>query len=79
MTMSDTAMYGGDGASFQAALARERKRKAQKDDVKQARLQELQQKEQNKQKAMLDMLGLAGIAPGQKIKIAPRRDADNAK
>jgi hypothetical protein len=78
MTISDDALYGdgGQGASFQVALARERKRKAQREESKQARMQELQEKEQNRQQAMLDMLGLAGIAPGQKIKIAPRNDGD---
>jgi len=77
MTLNDNALYGdgGHGASFQAALAREKERKSKREELKQARVQELQQKEQDKQKAMLDMLGLAGIAKGQKIKIAPRNDS----
>ena len=78
VTISDDALYGdgGHGATFQAALSRERKRKAHREESKQARIQELQQKEQSKQQAMLDMLGLAGRPAGQKIKIAPRKDGD---
>lgn len=76
VTISDDALYGdgGHGASFQSALAREKKRKAQRMETKQARIQELQQKEQNKQQEMLKKLGLSGLQPGQKIKIAPREE-----
>ena len=79
MALSDDALYGDSGpvGSYQAALERERQRKARRDNSKQARMQELQEKDEAKKKAMLDMLGLSNIAAsGQKIKIAPRKDED---
>ena len=78
MALSDDALYGG--GSFQAALERERQRKARRNDSKQARIQELQQKDDAKKKAMLEALGLSTIAAtGQKIKIAPRQDESAGK
>mmetsp|Transcript_33978 Transcript_33978/g.74523 ORF Transcript_33978/g.74523 Transcript_33978/m.74523 type:complete len:459 (-) Transcript_33978:51-1427(-) len=76
--LDDEALYGGGrvggGESFQGALAREKSRKAKREAKTAQRIEELQQKEDEKAKAMLDMLGFSGIKPGQKIKIAPRKD-----
>ena len=76
--LDDEALYGGGrvggGEGFQGALAREKSRKAKREAKTAERIGELQQKEDEKAKAMLDMLGLSGIKPGQKIKIAPRKD-----
>jgi hypothetical protein len=38
-------------------------------------MEELQKKEHERQENMLKMLGLTGVKPGQKITIAPRKDA----
>ena len=71
--LDDSTLYGEDGKnSFNAAVARERQRKAARQDKKNARVAELQAKEHERQEAMLKALGLTGIKPGQKIKIAPR-------
>jgi len=72
--LSDDRLYGNEQASFQAALAREKQRTAQRQEKKNARITELQKKENEKQEAMLKMLGLSNIQPGQKIQIAPRKD-----
>ena len=75
--LTDEGIYGGEGdgdVGFQKALAREKARKERKDEEKLARVRELQDKEAKKQDDMLKMLGIAGIQPGQKIKIAPRKD-----
>jgi hypothetical protein len=72
--LSDSALFGDDErASFQSALARERNNRLQREQKKQARVEELQAKEDERQKNMLKMLGLDKLQ-GQKIKIAPRKD-----
>jgi hypothetical protein len=73
--LTDAAIYGGDGSNFQSALSRERQRKTQRGDKQKSRLEELQKKEQERQENMLKTLGLTGLKPGQKITIAPRKDA----
>ena len=74
-TLDDDALYGGGrDASFQQALAREKSRKAKREQKRTERIDELQKKEDEKAKAMLNMLGLSNIKPGQKIQIAPRKD-----
>ena len=70
----DTLYGGGRDTSFQQALAREKSRKARREQQRTERIGELQKKEDDKAKAMLDMLGLSNIKPGQKIQIAPRKD-----
>jgi len=72
--LRDSDIYGGDKDGFDVALKRERQRKQNRDNKKEARIKELQQKEQDRQVAMLKSLGLSGIKPGQKIKIRPRND-----
>jgi hypothetical protein len=72
--LDDHALYGGGGLDYQQALARERQRKAQREQKQNARVAELQQKEHDRQSAMLQMLGLTGVKPGQKIEIKPRED-----
>lgn len=73
--LNDDALYGGDGAEFQRALASSKQRAADQVSRKHARATELQQKEHEKQKAMLEMLGLSDkIQAGQKIQIQPRND-----
>ena len=61
--------------TFKSALARERQRNSRRNQEKQERVAELKRKEQEKQDAMIKMLGLTGVKPGQKITIAPRKDA----
>jgi hypothetical protein len=76
--LNDEAIYGGGGdgeLNFQDALSRERHRNAQRQQKNQDRIAELKKKEQDKQDAMIKMLGLTGVKPGQKITIAPRKDA----
>lgn len=73
--LTDAAIYGGDGSNFQSALSRERQRKTQRGDKQKSRMEELQKKEHERQENMLKMLGLTGVKPGQKITIAPRKDA----
>jgi hypothetical protein len=76
--LNDEAIYGGGGdgeLNFQDALSRERQRNAQRQQNKQDRIAELKKKELDKQDAMIKMLGLTGVKPGQKITIAPRKDA----
>jgi hypothetical protein len=76
--LNDEAIYGGGGdgqLNFQDALSRERHRNAQRQQKNQDRIAELKKKEQDKQDAMIKMMGLTGIKPGQKITIAPRKDA----
>ena len=68
-------MYGNDGTggttSFQQALERQRRSKAQREERRQNRIDELQSKEREKQDNMLKMLGLdAKALKRQKIKIA---------
>lgn len=72
--LNDEAIYGAGDGGFQDALARERQRKAQRQQKKDDRVAQLKKKEQEKQDAMIKMLGLTGVKPGQKIKIAPRDD-----
>ena len=73
--LGDEDLYGGGSSDFAAALARDRKYKEKRASVKESRLEELQKKEHDRQEAMLKALGLTGIKPGQKITIAPRKDA----
>jgi hypothetical protein len=73
--LTSDAIYGGDGSNFQSALSRERQRKAQRGDKQKSRMEELQKKELERQENMLKVLGLTGVKPGQKITIAPRKDA----
>ena len=74
-TLGDDDLYGGGrDTSFQQALAREKSRKAKREQKRTERIDEMQKKEDEKAKAMLDMLGLSNIKPGQKIQIAPRKD-----
>jgi len=74
--VSDDVLYGADGApgdvDFQSALAREKKRSAQRDEKRRMHLDDLQRKEKEKQEEMLKKLGLSGVK--QKIQIAPRND-----
>lgn len=72
--LSDSAIYGGGSSDFQTALARERQRRAARQDQKRARLEELQNKEHQRQQAMLQALGITKLPPGQKITIAPRKE-----
>ena len=72
--LSDKAIYGGDGSDFQNALAREKQRKANRQQKQTARIEELQNREKERQEEMLAKLGLSGVQPGQKITIAPRKD-----
>jgi hypothetical protein len=75
MELSDAALYGGeDKQSFQSALAREKQRKAQREDRRTSRIDELKEKERERQENMLKTLGLDGLKAGQKITIAPRKD-----
>lgn len=73
--LADADLYGDGNADFSAALARERRYKEKRSSEKEGRLAELQQKENERQQAMLNALGLTGVKPGQKITIAPRKDA----
>jgi hypothetical protein len=74
--LEDKDIYGdGDEASFKAALAREKLRKAKQEGDKAARISDLQAKEKLKQAEMLKTLGLSNIQPGQEITIAPRIDS----
>jgi hypothetical protein len=73
--LGDADLYGGSSNDFAAALARKRQHKSKRETEKEARVAELQQKETDRQAAMLKALGLTGIKPGQKITIAPRKDA----
>lgn len=70
--LDDSTLYGGDGSGFHEALAREKLKKAQRNDRAADRIQELQKKEDDRRKAMLASLGLSDIPPGQKITIQPR-------
>lgn len=73
--VSDEFLYGqAEESSFQNSLARDKQRKAKRSQQKNERIQELQHKEDARQANMLQMLGIQGVAPGQKIKIAPRND-----
>ena len=73
--LSDEAIYGGaEDSGFRTALAREKDRRANREEKQRSRMEELQRKEQAKQDEMLKRLGLTGLKPGQKIKIAPRSD-----
>ena len=72
--LNDSALYGDDErASFQSAVARERRNKERREEKRKSRIDELQSKEEERQKKMLEMLGLDNLK-GQKIKIAPRND-----
>jgi len=67
-------LYGDDErASFQSAVARERRNKEKREERRKNRIEELQAKEDERQQNMLKMLGLGNLK-GQKIKIAPRED-----
>jgi len=72
--MQDSDIYCGGSNDFAVALERERQRKQQRGERKEARVKELEQKERDRQEEMLKSLGLSGIKPGQKIKIRPRDD-----
>jgi hypothetical protein len=75
--LTDDAIFGaetGGDVGFQTALAREKQRKAQREEKKSSRIAELQKKEDDKKEAMLKLLGLDALKPGQKITIAPRKD-----
>ena len=83
--MDDDAIYGasgingrrgrgGEGVSYEEAVARERQRRERKGADIVARASELLAKEAEKQKNMLEMLGLSGVKLGEKITIAPRKD-----
>jgi hypothetical protein len=72
--LTDDAIFGSEAGGFQTALAREKQRKADRDEKKNTRFAELQQKEDDKKEAMLKLLGLDAMKPGQKITIAPRND-----
>jgi hypothetical protein len=75
--LTDDAIFGAEGGGdigFKNALGREKQRTAQRVDKRNARVAELQKKEDEKKEAMLKMFGL-NAQPGQKITIAPRKDA----
>lgn len=75
--LADSVIYGEEGGgdlNFKAALEREKRNAGAREEKRKQRLEELQRKEKEKEAEMLRKLGLTGIKPGQKIKIAPRKD-----